>query len=87
MFHSADSLVLKLISFKLCAVLLPGEMTSGRIGTSKFMAPEALRGEYNHRCDMWSAGVVMYLLLGGALPFDSSTQEGVFKRLLPEGSN
>lgn len=48
------------------------------LGTPSFMAPEIfnLRTQgYDHRCDLWSVGVVVYALLGGYLPFEGSCEE------------
>jgi calcium-dependent protein kinase len=41
------------------------------------MAPEVLDGEYDAKCDVWSLGVVMYILLSGKLPFEGSTEEQI----------
>lgn len=49
---------------------------SGRIGVSYFMAPEVVNDiEYGTKADMWSAGVLLYILLCGRLPFVGTRQD------------
>lgn len=51
-------------------------------GTAYYIAPEVLREEYDEKCDVWSCGVIMYILLSGELPFFGETEEIITKNIL-----
>ena len=50
------------------------------VGTLYSMAPEVIRGSYDEKCDIWSLGVVAYMLLAGAMPFTRFDDERKFLR-------
>jgi len=50
---------------------------STRAGTAFFMAPEVLESDYTNACDMWSWGVILYIMLWGYPPFDGDTEEEI----------
>ena len=50
-------------------------------GTPYFMAPEVLNGSYGAKCDVWSLGCVLYMLISGKLPFDGQSKTEVFTRI------
>lgn len=47
-------------------------------GTPYFISPEVLSGNYGKECDVWSFGVVLYLMLSGKYPFDGTNRNEVF---------
>lgn len=51
-------------------------------GTPGYVAPEILEGTpYDERADMWSVGVILYILLGGYPPFIENTQRDLFRKI------
>ena len=45
------------------------------VGSAYYTAPEVLNGTYDHRCDVWSLGVIAFLVMRGKLPYTAKTQE------------
>uniref|UniRef100_A0A7S2GZG6 Calmodulin n=1 Tax=Helicotheca tamesis TaxID=374047 RepID=A0A7S2GZG6_9STRA len=60
---------LKIIDFGLSKHFIPGERQHENVGTLYTAAPEVLRKNYDERCDVWSIGVIAYVLLSGEAPF------------------
>ena len=54
---------------------------SGIIGTSIYCSPEVVDNLYDERCDEWSCGVLMYILLCGEAPFPGETEEEIFEKV------
>ena len=84
---TAEDAELKLIDFGLSHLCQRGgggsEAMSGRVGTLSYMAPEVLqRLPYTAACDMWSLGVVTFILLSGRRPFHSRDRAEKIERIL-----
>ena len=85
----SDDSELKIIDFGLSNIVKNEQKNLGeesvrlhtRVGTPHYVAPEVLRGNYTYACDIWSLGVMMYLLISGNPPFISETEVGLFKKI------
>uniref|UniRef100_A0A7N0T663 non-specific serine/threonine protein kinase n=1 Tax=Kalanchoe fedtschenkoi TaxID=63787 RepID=A0A7N0T663_KALFE len=76
-----DSL-LKTIDFGLSMFFKPGEKFSDVVGSPYYVAPEVLRKRYGPEADVWSAGVILYILLSGVPPFWAESEQGIFEQVL-----
>ncbi|CAM8968175.1 unnamed protein product [Rhodiola kirilowii] len=76
-----DSL-LKTIDFGLSMFFKPGDKFSDVLGSPYYVAPEVLRKRYGPEADVWSAGVILYILLSGVPPFWAESEEGIFEQVL-----
>jgi calcium-dependent protein kinase len=51
------------------------------VGTPYYIAPEVLNYDYTLKCDIWSMGVLLYVMLSGYFPFYDKTSRGVFEKI------
>merc|ERR1711953_286592 len=65
--------LLKIIDFGLSCSFKPDQVLTTKAGTPYYVAPQVLAGKYDHLSDLWSCGVIMYILLCGTPPFPGST--------------
>ncbi|XP_023751438.1 calcium-dependent protein kinase 26 [Lactuca sativa] len=73
---------LKAIDFGLSVFFKPGEIFTDVVGSPYYVAPEVLQRHYGPEIDIWSAGVILYVLLSGVPPFWGETQDDVFLEIL-----
>ncbi|KAK9071445.1 hypothetical protein SSX86_010014 [Deinandra increscens subsp. villosa] len=77
-----DDSCLKAIDFGLSDFIRPGKKFSNIVGNAYYMAPEVLKRKSGPEADVWSIGVITYILLCGRRPFWDKTEDGIFKEVL-----
>jgi len=60
---------LKIIDFGFSCAVEPGEFLTTKLGTTNYSSPQVLSGKYDLSCDLWSCGVLLYLLISREPPF------------------
>ncbi|MCQ2816219.1 MAG: protein kinase [archaeon] len=81
MLVSPKDMSIKLIDFGTANYVNPGKTLNLKIGSAYYMAPEVLTGKYGIECDLWSCGVILYLLLVGYPPFDGNTNAEIMDKI------
>merc|ERR1719399_792968 len=72
---------LKIIDFGLACKFSPDQVLTTKAGTPYYVAPQVLAGKYDHASDLWSLGVIMYVVLCGYPPFYGETDADVLAKV------
>ncbi|KAJ8566006.1 hypothetical protein K7X08_008582 [Anisodus acutangulus] len=80
--NKKETAALKAIDFGLSIFFKPGERFNEIVGSPYYMAPEVLKRHYGPEVDVWSAGVILYILLCGVPPFWAETEQGVAQAII-----
>jgi len=87
LFYDKNTSHLKIIDFGLSKIfkmdgLKPKSPMNSIVGTLYYSSPEVLKGEYNEKCDVWSAGIILYYTLCGRPPFLSCDIKELEEKIL-----
>ena len=72
---------IRVIDFGLSQYISPDKKLSTKVGTAYYVAPEILKGEYTEKCDVWSAGVILYIFLSGDPPFNGASDSVIYGKI------
>lgn len=78
---------MRLIDFGLSDFIRPDERLNDIVGSAYYVAPEVLHRSYSMEADIWSIGVITYILLCGSRPFWARTESGIFRAVLRADPN
>lgn len=72
---------IRIIDFGLSTHFEASKKMKDKIGTAYYIAPEVLHGTYDEKCDVWSTGVILYILLSGCPPFNGANEYEILKKV------
>ncbi|KAK8472940.1 hypothetical protein PHAVU_001G002800 [Phaseolus vulgaris] len=73
---------LKATDFGLSVFIEEDKVYRELVGSAYYVAPEVLQKSYGKEIDVWSAGIILYILLSGVPPFWAETERGIFDTIL-----
>ena len=80
-----DNADLKIVDFGLSKIIGPNESSLDPFGTLSYVAPEVLlQKPYGKEVDLWSLGIIVYLLLSRVLPFDDEEDKEIARQTIQD---
>ena len=76
-----DEITIKLIDFGTSNYFEKNKKLKLQVGSPYYIAPEVLEGNYNEKCDIWSCGCILYVMLVGYPPFEANSTDELLKKV------
>lgn len=80
--NNSEDAPLKITDFGLSVFIEPGKVYREFMGSAYYIAPEVFNENYGKEIDVWSAGVILYILLSGSPPFWAENEKDIFGEIL-----
>ena len=71
----------KIIDFGNARIFNNNNLNKPIVGSIYYIAPEVFNKKYNMECDLWSAGVILYMLITGCPPFDGEDNKKIMEKI------
>ena len=77
----------KVVNYLSAVKVVKGSLVTGLVGTAYYVAPEVVQGVYNEKCDLWSLGVILFMLLSNYPPFDGHSDKEILEKVTTSQPN
>ncbi|OMJ86919.1 hypothetical protein SteCoe_11471 [Stentor coeruleus] len=82
LFSSPFNLDIKIADFGGSCEIKPGQKLKGIFGSKYYLAPEVLNGRYNEKVDIWSCGIMTYVIITGKAPYEDIKDDDISEVIL-----
>ncbi len=80
--NNKDDIFIKIIDFGTSVSIKNRNILTQELGTIYYIAPEVFKNNYNEKADVWSCGIILYIMLCGHPPFTGKKEEDIKKKIL-----